>query len=234
MTRSEDLPDTSIAPPVAPRHRVVLVTGFGAFPGAPKNPTAEIIAALERHAGRLARLGLSLRREELPVMFDGADDRLRALVARYRPDVILHLGVAGRRRRISIETRAINRAGPLHPDASGRCPPQILVPGAASGLRATYPASRILAALRRHGFDAERSIDAGDYVCNATLYRSLLDGTAPEIGFIHVPKARGAQRPLARVRRPRLSIDAMADAVLSAILAMARGSNASMIDRPTP
>ena len=48
----------------------VLVTGFGAFPGAPRNPTLAILDLLRtRHAGRLARLGLSLDLRVLPVRF---------------------------------------------------------------------------------------------------------------------------------------------------------------------
>lgn len=200
--------------------RSLLVTGFGAFPGAPRNPTAAIIEELRRREGRFARLGVALRCEVMPVQFAGLGDRLDALVRRHRPDAILHLGVAGRRRRICIETRAVNRAGPLHPDASGRCPEPILIPRGKAALRATYPASRILAELRRHGFDAEASIDTGDYVCNATLYRSLDRADVPEVGFIHVPRPQSPTLPKARAKGRRPTDRDLARAVLLAALAM--------------
>ena len=210
------------------RGRTILVTGFGAFPGAPRNPTQAIVAALGRHRPRLQRLGVNLHVAVLPVRFAAIDEALADLAARHKPDVIMHLGVASRRRRLSVETRALNRSGPLHPDASGCCPAQILVPGGPSSLRATYPAPRILAALRKSGVAAERSIDAGDYVCNATLFRSLLAPAAAEIGFLHVPKARSGVRPLHRVRHPGMPVAAMTQAILIAILALAPRRDCSL------
>ena len=207
----------------APFRQCVLVTGFGAFPGAPRNPTLAILAGLERHRGRLARLGIELRCAVLPVVYEAVEPALRAATGSTRPDAILHLGLAGRRRAISIETRALNRAGPLHPDAARRRPAQVLAPGAARTMRATYPAARVCAALARHG--AHPSIDAGDYVCNATLYRSLAARLAPRIGFIHVPRPCG-RRPSARGRDPRPSLAAMIEAVLAAIIVVAQDARA--------
>ena len=165
----------------AHRRQTLLVTGFGRFPGARRNPTLEILAGLERHRARLARLGVDLRCLVLPVVFGGIEPALRAAVAEAEPDVILHLGLAGRRHGISVETRAINRAGPLHPDAARRRPSQRLTLGAPDILRSTFPAVRIRAAIERAGVDADLSIDAGDYVCNATLYRSLAAGLAQQV-----------------------------------------------------
>ena len=178
--------------------RSILVTGFGAFPGSPRNPTERMVQRLQRHSSRLARLGVDLYCAVLPVCYAELQGSLASLSTRYRPDIVLHLGVAGRRRRVSVETRAINRASPLHPDASGRLPAQILMPFSAQILPATYPGRRVLAALLQAGVAAEASRDAGDYVCNATLYQALATRLAPQVGFIHVP--RGGRR--AGRRRP--------------------------------
>ena len=97
----------------------------------------------------------------------------------------------------------------------------MLVPGASAALSATYPAVRITAALRRRGVDAALSRDAGDYVCNAALYRSLLAAAAPRIGFVHVPRTRRADRPRMAGTRRRPTIEALTGAVLAAILVMA-------------
>ncbi len=203
--------------------QTVLVTAFGAFPGARSNPTLAILARLERSRGRLARLGVDLRCLALPVVYDALDPALREAAREARPDAILHLGLAGRRRRLSIETRAVNRAGPLHPDAARRRPAQVLVPGAPPVLQATWPAARLHAALARAGHDVSRSIDAGDYVCNATLYRSLAAGLAPRIGFLHVPRPRG-RRPIPLSGRDRATLDEMTEAALAIVLEMTRAS----------
>lgn len=206
--------------------RTILVTGFGGFPGAARNPTERIVAELRRHAPRLARLGVELRCAVLPVEYAGLQVRLDRLAEAHRPDVVLHFGLAGRRRRVSVELRAVNRAGPLHPDAAGRRPGQVLVPGGAPVLRATIPARRVLAALRAAGAAAHASHDAGDYLCNAVLYRSLAKGavTGAVAGFIHVPRpvaVPDARRPT-RGGTGRPSRDALAAAALAAVLHLAR------------
>lgn len=56
-------------------------------------------------------------------------------------------------------------------------------------LSATLPLEAIQAALHDASFPAALSEDAGDYVCNATLYRSLAAaaGGRRVVGFIHIP-----------------------------------------------
>jgi pyroglutamyl-peptidase len=208
--------------------RTILVTGFGAFPGVPRNPTACILKDLVRYRARFARFGVDLRFHLLPVRFAEIESRLAALVEMDRPDAILHLGVASRRRQISVETRAINRAGPLHPDASRARPDQVLAYGAPQYLHASYPAARILSALRMRGHAAARSINAGDYVCNATLYHSLLNGFAAEVGFLHAPKPKPRSRPLANRRSssrptdPGLTYAGLTRAVVDVLFVMSR------------
>jgi len=208
----------------APFRQTILVTGFGAFPGARRNPTLSILDGLARRRARLARLGLALRCVALPVVYDAVGPALRAAVGPQGVDAILHLGLARRRRMITIETRALNRAGPLHPDAAGRRPAPILANGTPLALRATYPAHRVQGALARAGHDVRLSIDAGDYVCNATLYRSLSARLAPRVGFIHVPRVQG-RRPIVQGREVRPTLAEMTDAVFMALLVIAQGGS---------
>jgi pyroglutamyl-peptidase len=168
----------------------LLVTAFGAFPGAPHNPSTEIVTLLDRlWRPRFARMGVRLVTAVLPVVHAIAT-HLDALVAQTKPDAILHLGLAGQRRRVSVETRARNVVSPLRPDAHGRyAATRSNLMAGAPFLRSEWPSARLLATLRANGVDAELSIDAGDYVCNATLWRSLETRVAPAI-FLHVPKKR--------------------------------------------
>lgn len=207
----------------APRRWTILVTGFGAFPGAPQNPTVAIIARLGAARRRLERLGVRLVTCVLPVVYADADTILWEAIDRQRPDAILHLGLASRRRKICIEARAINRVSRLHPDASGRAPASpLLAPGAPRIVSATYPARQIVAAIERLGLPVRLSLNAGDYVCNAILYRSLLAKAARQVGFIHVPRPIRFGQTATRVEAGRSSEAALTNAVLTAILVMMR------------
>ncbi len=190
----------------------VLVTGFGAFPNAPVNPTARLVADLKTYRPRLARFGIRLEGAVLPVEYLPLRARLAALENSYAPDVLLLFGLAGRRTALSVETRAVNRLGLLHPDARGRLAGAPLIArGGPAVARARYPTARVVAALRRQGFAARLSIDAGDYVCNQALYLALAHSGAKRIGFIHVPGRRG-----------HLTADALTQAALVAIFETVR------------
>ncbi len=112
----------------------------------------------------------------------------------------------------------------LHPDARGaRAARREVVAKAPLSRKATVPAALIAAALRRNGLDASLSIDAGDYVCNQTLFLSLGQSLgenhalrAPLVGFIHVPPLAARHRP----RAGRLSLEAATRAAAVAILAL--------------
>lgn len=171
---------------------VILVTGFGAFPGAPRNPSELLMQDLATLEGRLERLGVTLERRVLPVVYEKIAPSLKNLIAETAPDMILHFGLAARRHKISIETRALNRMNGLHPDsAGGWAKNHAVLQGQAPFMkRALVPVHRLDAALRKAGIASELSIDAGDYVCNQTFYLSLAmaEGTHRAVGFIHVPK----------------------------------------------
>ena len=178
----------------------LLVTGFGAFPGMPRNPSAMVVAALAHHRAAFARKHIVLSTQILPVLYDLA----AAFSPAPAPDVIVHIGVAGRRRELSIETVAHNRRSSRHPDASGRAPAMLRSgPVARHAIRAEWAPRKLAMDLRRAGVPAAPSRDAGAYVCNALLYRSLDSRLAPVL-FIHIPPARVCKperiaRALARV-----------------------------------
>ena len=164
----------------------LLVTGFGAFPGMPRNPSAVVVAALARHRASFARKHIALSTQILPVLYD----LCAAFSPAPMPDVIIHIGVAGRRKVVSVETVAHHRRSPRHPDASGRAP-TLARSGVAArhSIRAEWNARALAMSLRRAGVPAAPSRDAGAYVCNALLYRSLDQKRAPAL-FIHIPPAR--------------------------------------------
>ncbi|MDH7796497.1 MULTISPECIES: hypothetical protein [unclassified Beijerinckia] len=210
----------------------VLVTAFGAFPGAPANPTEAIIRRLQRQP-RFALADIELRVAVMPVRFAGVVGRIAALLQEHQPDIVVHLGLAGRRRAISVEAQARNRLTVLHPDADGALNSQFTVtPGGPAIRRARWNPDFLACAIQRTGIAVARSRDAGDYLCNQTLYVTLdlFDGPA---GFIHVPRLRRRRpipRPLAG-RRPRStplpSLSEASQAVAIAVTLLARNQRLS-------
>ena len=200
----------------------ILVTGFGSFPGVHDNPAAVLIHALGKDQARLARLGIALERAMLPVDYAGVERTLEELNETLKPDAVLHFGLAGRRRFFSIETQALNRLNLLRCDVSGaRAPRQAIVPGASHVLRSTFPTRQIEAALRRARLPARLSANAGDYVCNETLYLSLARSPARVAGFIHVPRLARAGRPAGTARSSSPDLADLSRAALIAIRATA-------------
>ena len=168
--------------------KTVVVTGFGAFPGARSNPTLALMRRLQRHAGRFARLGWRLETRFLPVVYAAIGPALATIERECAPDALLHFGLAARRRAISVETRAQNRLLPLKVDAARRLPPRGLAPGGAEFLPVRLSAARLRAAIAASGARCGLSRDAGGYVCNQTLYLSLAHSRATQVGFVHTPK----------------------------------------------
>jgi pyroglutamyl-peptidase len=164
----------------------LLVTGFGPFPGAPANPTSALVSGL---AGVPAEeLGAAaFRAMVLPTDYRRSWGRLRRIYNSFAPDVVVHFGLSARAKAITVERFGRNACLADRPDAAGWWPRRAL--GNAEMIASTLPAEKIAAALTGAGISAELSDDAGGYVCNATLYRSLAaaDGLGRLVAFVHVP-----------------------------------------------
>jgi len=174
----------------------LLITGFGPFPGAPANPTEALVAALAGEPPEAFGAG-AFRAVLLPTDYRRSWSKLRRLYATFEPDIVVHFGLAAGAGIIRVERLANIRIDPRRPDAAGFAPR--LGRAARSGsaaLQSTFPAADIAAALAAAGFEAALSDDSGDYVCNATLYRSLANAPAGRrVGFIHVPPERVLAAP---------------------------------------
>jgi pyroglutamyl-peptidase len=138
----------------------------------------------------------------LPTEWDTSLVLLEEMTRRLKPTLALHFGVSSRATGFEIETRGRNRCSWTE-DAAGRLPTdERISPAGPEFLPATLPAAHIVARLRRRGLPAQVSRDAGGYLCNALLYRSLeisrLHGAPGRSGFIHLPAS------LVNERRPEL------------------------------
>lgn len=180
-----------------PRDRpVILLTGFGPFPGAPRNASSLLTEQLAKVAAR--RLpGFAVHAETLPTEWQAGPARLSELLVRHEPAVALHFGVSHRARGFVVETRARNERDDIE-DACGEAPVEYCIAGdGPREMPATLPTGLIVSHLRRMGLPVQLSRDAGGYLCNAILYHSLSQarqrlggsphGFGPRRGFIHIP-----------------------------------------------
>lgn len=200
----------------------VLVTGFGPFPGAPANPSAALarrVAADSRW--RLA--GVIITAAEIPTTWK-AQDRWPKLIRQHQPGAIVLFGLAGRRRHVSVETRAINRRNTLRPDADGRLPATSADVGEPFARPSRAPCAQLVAGLARAAVPARVSIHAGDYLCNAALWSVLSATEAARIPvvFIHIPRPA---RPLRRkATRPRPTMAKLHRAAVIVVRGMLRAA----------
>ena len=168
----------------APRERVILLTGFEPFGGRPVNTSWEAIAPLE---GR--RVGDAiLRCVRLPVAWGRIEAPLKEALDRFQPDAVLCLG-EGRPGEYSLETLARNRALP-YPDNRQALPGRSrVIPGAPDSYPTALPVDVLLEGLRKAGFPAGPSSDAGGYLCEECFYllMHLTRGGNGARGFLHVP-----------------------------------------------
>ncbi len=167
----------------------LLVCGFGSFPAAPRNPSATVIEALA--AGGWATPGAEIDYLTLPVSWSNSValilDALRARPA----DAVLVVGVATSADAFRVETLGRNRASRTLPDHDGALwEGALIAPDGAGAIASTAPSEAVLEALLHINLPARLSDDAGDYLCNFTLYSLLAAEAAPVVGFLHVPQAR--------------------------------------------
>lgn len=179
----------------------VLLTGFGPFPGVPVNATMRLVPMLAE-AGPRALPGIVFSTLLLATEWEHAPARALAAVRAAAPDLVVHFGVSGRARGFEIETRARNACQPSA-DAAGFYPAApLLAPEADATQRATLPVHHIVGRLRALRIPAYASRDAGTYLCNALLWRSLEAAreapSPPRIGFVHIPAS--LERPGAPAR----------------------------------
>jgi pyroglutamyl-peptidase len=204
----------------------VLLIGFGPFPGAAKNPSADLAKALARRR-RPALAGIARAAHELATTYAAVDRDLPGLFAQ-RPDIVLIFGLAARRRHLSIETRARNAVSVLFPDASGYRPRRgVIAPGEPSARKPVTPLAGLLGAMRPSGVPTRLSRDAGRYLCNYAYWRALqrADHGKPLVQFVHIP-ALARKLPARRQKRrhsPTLAgLTVAAEALLIALIAASR------------
>ena len=208
----------------------ILITGFGPFPGAPFNPTEQLVARLLR-LRRPAFADVERIGHIFDVTYATVDRELPQLLARWRPQALLMFGLAGRTAHLRVETRARNAVTMLWPDAAQRRARKGSIAGNADAQMFGPHTTKLLRAAIGTGIDARASRDAGSYLCNYLSWRAI-EATGADNGprlaaFIHVPllARNGAPR---RKGSPRITLEDLVDAGEAMLLEMVKLAREAM------
>lgn len=159
----------------------ILVSGFERFGEYPVNTSEIMLGLLNKDP--------NLHTVMLPVTFREAFLKLKSEIENFNPDVVVCLGLAAKRPRISLEKIAINLIDCDFPDNDGTVYKDVpIAKDAPAAYFTTLPLSQMLGAAT--SFPTEISYSAGAYVCNYLMYSVLhfLSGSEVRAGFIHLPE----------------------------------------------
>jgi len=168
----------------------VLLTGFGPFPGVPKNPSAWLAETLAEQGA--PECDSELHARILPTEWE-ATRLMPRLYEALQPHVMIHFGLSERAKAFRIERSAHNRAA-LRADAKGAMPSgPVIRPEGPDRFDTALPAGALAAHLKTCGLPAMASRSAGRYLCNFLYYHSLdwarRQGGARLVLFVHIPPA---------------------------------------------
>jgi pyroglutamyl-peptidase len=193
----------------------ILLTGFGRFANVERNPSEQIVAALD--GTRVG--GNHVVGRILPVSAEHTPDAVRAALAETTPRLALLLGVAPGRAALTIERLAVNVFDFEEPDNDGAQPVDAPIErDGPAAYFATLPVRRIVEAWRAAGIPGALSDTAGTYLCNAAMYTAL-HATARErlpAGFLHLPSLPG-EVAAQRAPEPSMPLDTQIEGVRIAL-----------------
>ena len=166
---------------------VILLTGFEPF-GAkrPPNPSWEAIAPLHDTEWQ----GYRLVAVQLPVVWGAPLKELEPRIQQLKPVAVFSFG-QGYPGAFAIETRASNQRGDIA-DNSGQKPSLPLIVGdGPTEFLSSFSYAEVAAVLQKKGLPLRISDQAGQYLCEETLYslETLRRKFQPEpvVAFCHVP-----------------------------------------------
>ncbi|MBO8157393.1 MAG: pyroglutamyl-peptidase I [Bacillaceae bacterium] len=165
----------------------LLLTGFEPFLDFPINPAKEI--ADELNGQRIGDYEIVSR--ILSVDFQKTGDELIQHFEDVKPDVVISLGLAGGRYKITPERIAINCNDGVTDNAGRKPEDEPIMEDGPDGIFSTLPIRKMVNHLQEAGYPAEISNTAGTYLCNHVMYRMLYHIQTHDFsvrsGFIHIP-----------------------------------------------
>jgi len=177
------------------KHKVsVLLSGFEPFGRYRTNPSEVLVRGYKaRGLKDIDGTKVNLTKLILPVSYD-VFKVLEKKVGAKQFDVILHFGVASFAKCTRLERRAKNLVDIVVPNERGLSIKgnKKIVPRGPRFLYSTVSVKAVAKELKASRKNFMISNNAGSYICNLLLYRSLLknkkQGNRALVGFVHVPK----------------------------------------------
>jgi pyroglutamyl-peptidase len=167
---------------------MILLTGFEPFGRDTVNPSW-LAVQLARES--LQAEGFAVEAIEWPCVFGESLEVLHQAISRLTPEVVVCVGLAGGRDRVSLERVAINCDDARIPDNKGQRPiDEEVIPGGPAAYFSSLPIKAALRNLQIAGIQGEISQTAGTYVCNHVFYglmNALASRSGVRGGFVHVP-----------------------------------------------
>ena len=157
----------------------IIITGFGPFGEIPSNPTEKLIRSLEKELqDELYQLYV------LPVSYsycaDWSEDHISESTS-----LVIHFGVSAKSNIVQLERTGRNVIGQAS-DIDGSALGEKVIEGGPETLQSELKIDLVCSELNKQGFKCELSDNAGDYLCNFILYKSLRVAPGKAL-FVHVP-----------------------------------------------
>ncbi|MGF1683763.1 pyroglutamyl-peptidase I [Photobacterium minamisatsumaniensis] len=204
----------------------VLVTGFEPFGGEQINPAQMVLSQLQSpiYNAKFVQAGVSLHTKVLPVVYRDCIEHCQHEIDLLKPDIVLMLGQAAGRDKISFEKVAINHDDYRIPDNQGNQPiDEPVVMEAPAAYFTTLPIKAMALHVSSAGIPAEISYSAGTFVCNHLFYgisHYLANFHEKKIrcDFVHIPLLPEQQQ---EPTQPSMPITDMVEGIFEAIICAA-------------
>ena len=165
----------------------VLITGFDKFGGESINPSNLCVNSLSDVIDNI-----EIKKITLPTVFKDSSRVLEENIKSFSPSIVICVGQAGGRSKITPERIAINIDDARIPDNIGNSPiDETIRKDGENAYFSTLPIKAIVNELNKNNIPSAISNTAGTFVCNHIMYESLYLASKkyPNIkaGFIHIP-----------------------------------------------
>ena len=165
----------------------VLITGFDKFGGESINPSNLCVNSLPDVIDNI-----EIKKITLPTVFKDSSRVLEENIDLFSPNIVICVGQAGGRSKITPERIAINIDDARIPDNIGNSPiDETIRKDGENAYFSTLPIKAIVDELNKNNIPSAISNTAGTFVCNHIMYESLYLASTkyPHIkaGFIHIP-----------------------------------------------
>ena len=165
----------------------VLITGFDKFGGESINPSSLCVNSLPDVIDNI-----EIKKITLPTVFKDSSRILEENIKSFSPNIVICIGQAGGRSKITPERIAINIDDARIPDNIGNSPiDEAIRKDGENAYFSTLPIKAIVDELNKNNIPSAISNTAGTFVCNHIMYEALYitSKNYPNIkaGFIHIP-----------------------------------------------